>query len=312
VGFIGGPRFGVGLAFGVGGGVGWFPLGFGEPFVPWYHTGFGYFSAVNVTNTRITNVNITNVYNNPGRVADLRFANQGVAGAVTAVPKDAFVAGHSVGAVGVAVPHSALQGATVVRTAGVAPVKESVLGGHTPLANGVPPARAFSRPVVTHAAPPPRPVSFEAKQPLLANTNGMPLDHNTVNNLRQQGGNARYVPRPPDRTNAVTNSQVGPAANAGGNANRVVPTTNTNTGNAPGNTRYVPRPPQNGSPSSPGTPANVAPPTNTQGQVNPNPGSSHPAGPSNNTVRPAPPPSNPEHHATPQGHGNEGKTEGPR
>ena len=52
----------------IGGGCGWFPLGWGEPFYPWYHGYHGgyvsqnYIRNVNVTNTHITN--ITNVTNN--------------------------------------------------------------------------------------------------------------------------------------------------------------------------------------------------------------------------------------------------------
>jgi hypothetical protein len=55
VAWFGGPAWGV--SFGFGGGFGWCPLGWGEPFFPWYHTGFGYFRSVNIYNTRITNVN---------------------------------------------------------------------------------------------------------------------------------------------------------------------------------------------------------------------------------------------------------------
>src|SRR5207237_4356465 len=63
VAWFGGPSWGVSVGFG-GGGYGWCPLGFGEPYVPWYHVSRGYFNRVNITNTRITNVNITNVYTN--------------------------------------------------------------------------------------------------------------------------------------------------------------------------------------------------------------------------------------------------------
>ena len=55
------------IGFGSGGGYGWCPLGWGEPYYPWYHSSRGYFRNVNVTNTRIVNItNITNnYYNNP-------------------------------------------------------------------------------------------------------------------------------------------------------------------------------------------------------------------------------------------------------
>ena len=57
VAWFGGPGWGVNFGFGFGGGFGWCPLGFGEPFYPWYHSGFGYFRSVNIYNTRINNIN---------------------------------------------------------------------------------------------------------------------------------------------------------------------------------------------------------------------------------------------------------------
>jgi hypothetical protein len=57
VAWFGGPGWGVNFGFGFGGGFGWCPLGWGEPFFPWYHTGFGYFRSVNIYNTRINNIN---------------------------------------------------------------------------------------------------------------------------------------------------------------------------------------------------------------------------------------------------------------
>lgn len=57
VAWFGGPAWGVSFGFGFGGGFGWCPLGWGEPFFPWYHAGFGYFRSVNIYNTRINNIN---------------------------------------------------------------------------------------------------------------------------------------------------------------------------------------------------------------------------------------------------------------
>ena len=262
VGWFGGPHFGVGLSIGVGAGVGWFPLGFGEPFVPWYHTGPGYFRNVNVSNTRITNVTvINNIYVNRAQVTNIHYVNRNVSGAVTATSNASFVGGHDLARAGVAVPASALQHGEVMRTAQVAPVKESVLGGHAPLAHGAPPARVFSRPVVTNQAPPPRPVSFEAKQAALSRNNGMPLDHSTLNHLRvqqtqqtpnhgQPGANANVSTgggpaghnAPANMPNAGGNAAHAP--NMGGNAVRT-PNTGGSAANPAntGNTRTVPRPP---------------------------------------------------------------------
>jgi hypothetical protein len=55
VGWFGGRNWGVGLGFGGGGLYGWCPLGWGEPFFPWYGVSVGYFGRVNY---RIHNVNV--------------------------------------------------------------------------------------------------------------------------------------------------------------------------------------------------------------------------------------------------------------
>lgn len=56
VGFYGGGGWG----FGFGASVGWFPLGFGEPFFPWFGCSHTFVRNINVFNTRITNINIIN------------------------------------------------------------------------------------------------------------------------------------------------------------------------------------------------------------------------------------------------------------
>jgi len=59
VAFVGGGGFSIGV--GVGGGVGWFPLAPGEVYVPWYRTSPRYVQNINITNTRVTVVQVTNV-----------------------------------------------------------------------------------------------------------------------------------------------------------------------------------------------------------------------------------------------------------
>ena len=85
VGFYGGG-FGVGfgLGFGLGAAVGWFPLGWGEPFHPWYHCGPGYWHNVNVYNTHFNNVNRVTV-NNFHNFNNYRYAHN--PGAVSAMSR---------------------------------------------------------------------------------------------------------------------------------------------------------------------------------------------------------------------------------
>jgi hypothetical protein len=61
----GGPHFSIGLNFGGGGGVAaWFPIGVGEPYVPWYHCSSNYVRNVNVTNVNTTTIHNTTIINN--------------------------------------------------------------------------------------------------------------------------------------------------------------------------------------------------------------------------------------------------------
>ena len=173
VAFVGGPRFGV--ALGVGGGVGvaaWFPLGPGEVFRPAYHVSPAYVTSVNIVHvsnvTMINSVSVTNV----------RYMNQGVNGAVMAVPAGSF-AGRPVASVAVVVPRGAVAQATVVgMTAGVPPTREAVLvrGGPAAMAVHAPPARIVERTVVVRNAPPAPPVSFAAREQALRANGGRPLE----------------------------------------------------------------------------------------------------------------------------------------
>jgi hypothetical protein len=78
-----GVAVGVGLAGGFGGNVGWCPLGWQEPYRPWYHASPGYLRNVNTTYVR----NVTNITTiNNRNVTINNFANRGGA---TMVPASA-------------------------------------------------------------------------------------------------------------------------------------------------------------------------------------------------------------------------------
>jgi FecR protein len=156
VAWVGGPSWGVSIGFGVGGGYGWFPLGWREPFVPWYGGSRHYFQQVNVTNTNITNItNVTNnYYNNTTNINRIKYVNQRVPGAVTAVPAGALASGRPVQSVAVKVNPNQLRGATVMAKPNVAPTQNAVLGPHAGARASMPPRAAMERPVVTKMAPP--------------------------------------------------------------------------------------------------------------------------------------------------------------
>ena len=163
VSWVGGPGFGFGFGFGGGWGgvnVGWFPLGWGEPFYPWYHGWRGrglssaYIRNVNVTNTRITNVtNITNNYYS-NHFTNTHYANRNINGAVTAAPQSAIAGGQPINRVGGPVPLAAMRQAQSVHGFNATPTRAAILGGEEARVSAVPPRQAFDRSVVTHARPP--------------------------------------------------------------------------------------------------------------------------------------------------------------
>jgi len=198
VAFVGGPRFGVAIAVGGGGGMAaWFPLGPGEVYRPAYHV-----SDVYVRQINIVHVNDVTVINRVD-VANVHYANQAVPGAVMAVPHDAFVSARPVAGVAVRVDAREVAGAPVMATAAFAPRRESVLGGE--VRTNAPPARFVQHQVVMKSPAPPPPVSFAAKQKALEANGGRPLDENTMRTLRSNA--------PPPATPAMRNNNVAPARN---------------------------------------------------------------------------------------------------
>jgi hypothetical protein len=107
VAFIGGANWRVGI--GIGQPLGWFPLGPREVYVPAYQVSPVYVQAIN--RPHVVSNTVTNITTN---VTNVTYVNRNVAGAVTVVPRDAFVQGHAVAAAAVAVQPAAVQAATVV------------------------------------------------------------------------------------------------------------------------------------------------------------------------------------------------------
>jgi hypothetical protein len=73
VAFVGGPN----ISFSIGGGgvAAWFPLGIGEPYVPWYHCSPTYARNVNVTNVNVTYIHNTTIVNNFNTFVTTRTVN---------------------------------------------------------------------------------------------------------------------------------------------------------------------------------------------------------------------------------------------
>ncbi len=147
----GGVRWGVSLAIGSPG-IAWFPLAPGEIYRPVYASSPAYVNAINRTviiNRNVTIVHNTTVVNNVQRTV---YVNQGVPGAVTAVPAAAFVRGRAVQRVAVPLRAEQVAAATVRFSPPIAPVRQSVAGHR---AAAAPPRAAFERPVLATRTPPP-------------------------------------------------------------------------------------------------------------------------------------------------------------
>ena len=177
----------------VGGPVGWFPLGPRDVYVPWYHTSRGYFTDINVRNTRVVNnTYITNVYNNysAGRpINNVNYAYQRNAAAVTAVSRDTFVGARPVNAARVQVNANQLRTANVVSRVGIAPERASFVGA-AGRARAVPNAQAFDRRVIARTAPPPRTASVQTRIAAIQRNGSQPLQRSELRRIAPAAGAA--------------------------------------------------------------------------------------------------------------------------
>ncbi len=245
VAWFGGPGWGVDLGFGVGGGFGWCALGWGEPFYPWYGGGRGYFRNVNISNTRIVNIN--NYYGHrPNRYGEggHAYANMRAPGGFTTAPARTLQNGGRVRGTAIRVSGRDLANAPMGRP-GIAPTRNAMLGPHAGQRAAAPPARSGMRSVVSRMTPP---ASFtrhsgsqfggaNSQKPFAGRSGSAPLTPSriiphgpesasgAVPSPAMRGGSrapASNMQRP-----AVGNSQIGRSAN-------------------PQVERNVPRPPMNG------------------------------------------------------------------
>jgi hypothetical protein len=145
VGFLGG-------GFGVGIGVGWFPLGFGEVYHPWYgyRRGGAYIRNINIHNTYIRNVNNVN-FNSVNR----NYAYAHNPSAVTATTRAGFVNGQAVNRGATQVTAASLRGAQVTNHVNMTPTRVSYTGAAGVRGGRVatPPASVQNRTVIARTAP---------------------------------------------------------------------------------------------------------------------------------------------------------------
>jgi len=135
VGFLGG-----GFGFGIGLGFGWFPLGWGEPFHPWYHHGYGYWHGIN---------------GRPyGGYSHVNYVYAHEARAVTTASRSTFVNGQAINRSAQHLNAASLRNAQVTNGIHASPTRSSYLGasnmgGHV----ATPSASTQNRSVVARTAP---------------------------------------------------------------------------------------------------------------------------------------------------------------
>ena len=201
VAWFGGSNWGVGISFGGGYGVGWVPLGWGEPYYPYYRASHNYVRNVNISNTHIKNITyVTNNYttiinnkNNNHNFQNVKYINQGVNGGMTAVPAGVLQHGRPVAKSVVAVNDRDLGSARFTHSADVAPARAGVLGGRENVPAALPPSGAMNRHVVTKMTPPQRPDKFENRQPFIERNHGMAVDSDTMARMRKEAPPASNV-----------------------------------------------------------------------------------------------------------------------
>ena len=162
VAWVGGGGFSLSVGFGGRDGIGWFPLGPREVFVPGYRVSERYVTNINVTNTVVNRTTVINVFNNRN-VEPVTYVNRAAPSGVTVVPHDAFVNARPVARNVISVPSRELDSAPVTRAIQITPEPTSVYGAGNHNAPH-PPAQAINRPVVVRQTPPPAPSHFERQQ----------------------------------------------------------------------------------------------------------------------------------------------------
>jgi hypothetical protein len=144
-----GPAFVGFYGGGFGFGIGWFPLGFGEPFYPWYHGGYGYIRNINIHNTFIRNTTVLNA-----GAHNFNYAYAHNVHAVTTASRSAFASGQAINRGATHLTEASLRGAQVSNSAAVNPTHQSGLGATNMKSNVARPSAAVqNRTVMARTAP---------------------------------------------------------------------------------------------------------------------------------------------------------------
>lgn len=209
----GGPGVGVSISAGVG----WFPLGPREVYVPGYRYSRGYLNRVNVSNTIIVNnTYITNIYNGRHPRFDYRYGRN--PRAVTIVDRDRFVGGRPLDGHWSHVDARDLRRwHNDPRPPAMAPNRDSVMAAR--VLGRIPDRERDHRPEAGHATPGasgrPARLSFDAERQAIEANGGRPVGRDQLVRSRPAAGGVSSL-----RSNADANRDSNDARRARGEAAR--------------------------------------------------------------------------------------------
>jgi hypothetical protein len=178
-----------------GEGIGWFPLGPREVYVPPYSVTPRYIERVNVPyGATPRDIEIWQ----RGDAAQMRYANRNAPRAVTVIPRQAFVQSRRADAAALPLmPNDLVRAPIMGPTAALAPQRESILVQPGPqVIIRQPPARTVERPVYSTRPVRPAPVPFSARQQALQANPGRPVDPNLLLQLQPNTPPRRPVVAP--------------------------------------------------------------------------------------------------------------------
>jgi hypothetical protein len=182
-----------------GGGIGWFPLGPREVYVPSYQ-------ASNVYERNINGTAVPNIGSVDFKRAQTNYANRNIPGAMRAIPSQSFgrsqsMPGRSPSVSGGDIARAPMMG----MTASIAPQRESV-AARSNSAKGEtvrPPEKLEARTVVARRTPPPAPLPFAAREKALATNQGRPLNQSTMKAISKAAPQKQ-----PSRVRVVNNKKI--------------------------------------------------------------------------------------------------------
>src|SRR5713101_8449170 len=230
--------FGGGFEFGVG----WFPLGYGEPYFPWFRCGRGFTERINVHNTYIRNRNVFNT-----NIRNFNYVNARNVHAVTVANHDTFVRGQRINRGEFHVTQASLRGAQVTNSVGLRPTQHSSLGesnirSHAPRPSAAVQNRAvFARTAPAAGASNMRVRTMDSAR-LTQGRAGNPSGNGSVNRPANGGamGDRRVGPGAQGRDTSGNNGRLGSSPSATGTSPRQRDLSQNRPPSAMGNSQRMP------------------------------------------------------------------------